>query len=414
VLKKVCDEAYRPLIDVFEENPQAKATVNICAVLTELLWECGHDDVIKGLRRLGERGQLEFTGSGKYHPILPLIPREEIERQIRRNHLSNRYYLGEAYIPRGFFPPELCYSKETLEPIIASRHEWILLSGTACPASWPMDIICEAGSEEERIAVFFRDDILSNRISFQSVDGQGFLEHLRQLQKGESDIYVITAMDAETFGHHIQNWEKLFLAKVYESLLPSESPYKTIKQRQRLAVQHRALFEFQKETPVGGIRVVTISQLLELFPRRMKVEPIPSSWSTTADDIKGHNFYPLWKDRGNPIHHLQWEHLDICLDIVKTALEVGDNPTSRKHGQIARGLLDEALHSCQFWWASKRQMWDINMVYLGLQQQQAVILNALKSIRSSGASQELKHKYYYQGIIARDIAYRISEGLVTG
>jgi hypothetical protein len=54
------------------------------------------------------------------------------------------------------------------------------------------------------------------------------------------------------------------------------------------------------------------------------------------------------------------------------------------------------------------------MVYLGLQQQQAVILNALKSIRSSGASQELKHKYYYQGIIARDIAYRISEGLVTG
>jgi hypothetical protein len=414
VLRKVCDEAYRPLIEVFEENPNAKVTVNICAVLTELLAECGYTDVIKGLRRLAERGQIEFVGSAKYHPILPLMPLEETERQIRRNHLANRYHFGEAYRPRGFFPPELCYSKDVLEPVIASRHDWMLLSGVACPAAWPMDIVYEAGFEEERIAVLFRDDILSNKISFQSIDGQGFLEHLRQLRKDGSNIYVVTAMDAETFGHHIQNWQNLFLAKVYESIAPPESTYKELKQRQPLAAQHKALFEFQKEPAAADIQVVTVSELLELFPMGPRIEPIPSSWSTSAEDIKARNFYPLWKDPKNPIHHLQWEHLEICLDMVKAALKAADNPASRQHAQIARALMDEAQHSCQFWWASKRPMWDINMVYLGLQSQQQVVLNALKSIRLSSASQDIKHQYYNQGIISREISHRIAEDLMTG
>jgi alpha-amylase/alpha-mannosidase (GH57 family) len=39
-----------------------------------MLMDCGHGDVIEGFRRLAENGQLEFTGTGKYNPILPLIP----------------------------------------------------------------------------------------------------------------------------------------------------------------------------------------------------------------------------------------------------------------------------------------------------------------------------------------------------
>lgn len=412
VLKKIVDEAYRPLLQVFQEHPSAKATINISGVLTEMLADFGYDDVVQGFRKLGERRQFEFTGSVKYHPILPLIPRAEIERQIRRNHMANRHFLGEAFVPRGFFPPEMCYSKDILEPIIASRHDWIILSGVACPTSWPMNVIYEAGFDVEHIAVFFRDDILSNKISFQSVDGQGFLDHLGKLRPEQGDIYVITAMDGETFGHHIQNWEKLFLASVYEAIIPPEESYTDIKQRKPLAAQHKELFEFQKEAPARDIKVVTISELMSLFPRGPRIEPIPSSWSTSAEDIKYRNFYPLWKDPKNPIHHLQWEHVDLCLDMVNSALQVSDNQASRHHAQIARALMDEALHSCQFWWASKRPMWDINMIFLGLQKQQQVVMNALKSIQTSNANRELKHKYQYQAIVSREIANRIGERLI--
>src|SRR5581483_9544072 len=82
VLRKVVDESYRPLIDVFRQYPYAKVTVNINGVLTEMLYESGYEDVIDGLRSLSEAGTLEFVGSGKYHPILPLLPDAEIRRQI--------------------------------------------------------------------------------------------------------------------------------------------------------------------------------------------------------------------------------------------------------------------------------------------------------------------------------------------
>ncbi|MBI2846505.1 MAG: hypothetical protein HYX82_01335, partial [Chloroflexi bacterium] len=125
VLRKVCEESYRPLLEVFKQYPHAKATVNICGVLTEMLWENGFGDVIQSLKELAEKGQLEFTGSAKYHPVLPLIPRDEMKRQIRRNYLTNRHFFGDVYSPRGFFPPEMCYSDSIIEPLLEARHEWI-------------------------------------------------------------------------------------------------------------------------------------------------------------------------------------------------------------------------------------------------------------------------------------------------
>ena len=78
VLRKICDESYRPLINVFKKYPHARVTVNINGVLTEMLYQCGHSDIIDGLNELADRGQIEFTGSGKYHPIF--------RGQMRRGH----------------------------------------------------------------------------------------------------------------------------------------------------------------------------------------------------------------------------------------------------------------------------------------------------------------------------------------
>ena len=157
----------------------------------------------------------------------------------------------------------------------------------------------------------------------------------------------------------------------------------------------------------------TISQLIDLFPPGSKIEPRPSSWSTSADDIRMQNYYPLWKDRNNPVHTMQWDHLGLTLEVAHKAFEMADNPASREYATIARNTLDAALHSCQFWWASKKPMWDINMIYRGLTLQREVLLNAYKAIQLSDYAPEVKKEYYYRVVAARYIFDQVTDYLYT-
>jgi len=418
VLKKVCQESYRPLVKLFQELPYAKVTVNINGVLTEMLDDHGMSDVITGLRKLGEKGQIEFTGSGRYHPILPLIPREEMFRQIVQNHQINSRFFGSAYTHHGFFPPEMCYSRDIVKPVLDTDHQWMILSGVACPVDWPMDIIHEIEYQGERLAVFFRDDVLSNRVSFRQTDATTFIKDLKGLKGNKQDIYIITAMDAETFGHHIPRWEEIFLAEVYETLQNTERPAKENKgspkhrdlmQPLPTAEQHSDLLRTVEAEET--IKVVTICELLDLFPRGQRVDPQPSSWSTTKDDLKVANPYPLWKAQGNTIHQFQWQTVKIAIEITHKAMGVATTEDSRRYAEIARGVLDSALHSDQFWWASRAPHWDVNLVNRGLMELREVILNAYKAIKLSPMSEEEKTEYYYRVIASREIRNKITDQL---
>jgi hypothetical protein len=413
VLEKVCNESYRPLVELFQAQKHAEATINMNGVLTELLHQHNFGDVIEGFRELAERGQVELVESGKYHPILPLLPEAEVARQIELNHGTNRRFFGEVYQPKGFFPPEMAYGRRMLKPLIDANLKWLIVSGVACPVEWPTDVINEIEVDGRRIAVFFRDDYLSNMISFRNLaGGEAFLDRLEMLGEGKGDIYVITAMDAETFGHHIKNWETLFLRQAYQAIESSQPTYDSIQQQTVLAHQHRRLFQLQKILETQEIQVVTMSDLLDIFPRGKTVEPFASSWSTTAEDIRAGNPYPLWLDKGNAIHRFQWEHNNLCLELLNQAQSQADNDDAHRFADIARGLMDMAVHSDQYWWASRRPMWDINLVNKGLLQQEEVALNAYRSVQVSGASQGEKKDSYRCVLATRDLRAKIQERLL--
>ena len=414
VLRKVCIESYRPLVELFTDLPYAKVTININAVLTEMLCDHGFEDVVKGLQELARRGQVEFTGSGKYHPILPLIPLPEMERQISQNHKTNKNLIGKYYNPKGFFPPEMCYSKEILKPIAESGHRWIIISGIACPVTWPTNIIHQVNVNGSKVAVFFRDNILSNKISFHNIDAAGFIEHLKQAQKShksKGNSYVITAMDAETFGHHIQDCEKIFLAKVYESIemdtIESVKPGSEPPPVAPVESQHDGLLASREVAEGKQIKAVTISDMLDVFPRGETIEPKASSWSTDAPDLDAGNPYPLWNSQKNAIHQYLWEHMDIAIALVNKAVAVAKDKNAKQYADNSRALLDAALHSDQFWWASRRPWWDPNLIYRGLIKQHEVILNAYKAIILSTCSSRVKKDYYYRVAAARDISNKI-------
>jgi alpha-amylase/alpha-mannosidase (GH57 family) len=412
VLRKICEESYRPLLKLFRELPNAKVTVNINGALTELLDDHGMSDVITGLRDLCEQGCLEFTGSAKYHAILPLIGQDEMLRQIVLNAQTNKQFFGDSYSPRGFFPPEMAYSRDIVKPVLEAGYKWIILGGVACPVAWPTNVVHGVSAGRQKLVTFFRDDILSNKISFHHLDASGFLDQLRQLQGDNTDIYVVTAMDAETFGHHIKNWEKLFLGEVYEALELMEPKGKSGKQLQRMVDTQKEIFQAAGKKDKTDIEVVTLSRLMEIFPPGQSIEPRASSWSTSLDDIKDGNPYPLWSGKGNVLHQLQWQHLKIAMDMTYKAMKVATTDPVKLHADLARNLLDKAMQSDQFWWASRRPMWDINLVHQGLLIQREVLLNAYKAIKMSDLSEDQKMEYYYRVVAGRDIRSKITDQLL--
>jgi hypothetical protein len=249
---------------------------------------------------------------------------------------------------------------------------------------------------------------------------------MQKSQKTKGDTYVITAMDAETFGHHIQDWEKLFLAKVYQSLetdmeklakpgnereLPLVSPSE-LEPAKVMAAQHGSLLQSREVAEGKEIKAVTISDLLDIFPRGETIEPRASSWSTENSDIDAGNPYPLWKSPNNMIHQYQWEHLDIAMAMANKAIAVAKDNSAKQYADNARALLDAALHSDQFWWASKRPWWDANLIHRGLTKQHEVILNAYKAISLSNCSVKVKKEYYYKVVAARDISNKITDEIL--
>ncbi len=91
-VRKITGESYKRIIDLLEEYPRVKITLNINASLTQQLEREGFGTLIERIGKLGERGQIEFVGSGAYHPILPELPRKEIVRQIKLNTKINQYH----------------------------------------------------------------------------------------------------------------------------------------------------------------------------------------------------------------------------------------------------------------------------------------------------------------------------------
>jgi len=395
VLRRVVQECYRPLLRVFQEYPGARATFNVNGVLTEMLDDHGYSDVPAGWRALAAAGQVEFTGSGMYHPILPLIPAAEATRQIALNDETNRRLLGAGYRPRGFFPPEMAWD-HALAPLVARAGlDWVVLSGIACPAEWPTTQVYREGAGSRDLAVLFRDDLLSNKIAFRITDVAGFLQDIRGVGPTGVDRYAVIAMDAETFGHHIPGWERDFLTPLFAALTAAVGTAPT-------AVPNPA--------PTPEVHLVTLSEIVDRLPAASVVVPRTASWSTTREDLDHHNPYPLWRHRGNEVHRLLWWHLEQALALLNLAEQWRD-PDGTQDFAAARAVADRALHSDQFWWASRRPHWSPAMVYRGLNMQRELILHAVRALNLSDAPDEARREAQERVAVARDLANRVTDRL---
>ncbi len=351
VIKQIVRESYFPLINALKQYPDTKITLNINGTLTEQLDDFGYSDLIEGIITLASRGQIEFTSSGKFHPLLPLIPEPEIKRQIKLNNQTNKHFFGKVYKPRGFFPPEMAISEEVLDVVNKMGFEWIIMSGIANSLpNFPINFISQ---HPNGLKLIFRDDYISIDCAFNKINNvDTFINRLKYTNTNE-DTYLILAMDGETFGHHVKLAISDFLIPLFKAL-PNQQ----------------------------DIRICTISEIVDIFPLGEKQKPRDSSWSTMPYDLAMDVPYPLWFNPENEIHIEQHRFLMFALTIVHLSAKYYESMDyeKRKIFDNARNLLDRGIHSCAQWWASKRPWYDTDMILRGLNEVLMASVDAKRSV----------------------------------
>lgn len=237
----------------------------------------------------------------------------------------------------------MAYSPLVAEVVQELGYKWIILDEVA--ATVPLDPT-KTYKNSAGLHFFFRERNASFKILSAQLGTADSLirEFSDRLDKNQ---YLLTAMDGETFGHHRLGLEQLLVDIYKEPRLPT----------------------------------VKISDLPALFPDTIVTEPRPSNWALTPKDLAAGNFYSRWDDPDNPIHHTQWELLNL-------ALRLGQNEPEPQRTQ-----LDAALHSDQFWWASARPWWSLEMIERGAYD----LLTAINSFKNvSAADKKQAYDLYIQ------------------
>lgn len=388
ILREIDKECYKPVFSILEEYDNAKFCLNINAVLIEMLYEYDLADTMEHLKNLVSENKIEILGTAKFHPILPLIPKKEAQRQIQMNEVINFKEFGR-WERKGFFPPEMSINSKVAKIVRDLGYKWVIMSGIACPVEWPYDKIY---TSPNGLQLFFRDDILSNKIAFKSIKAKEFVKEIKSMHKDKkqaykNNTYVIVGMDGETFGHHIKNYEKTFLGKTLEIINDNDD-----------------------------IKIGFISDLDRNFPiAKEKIIPKESSWSTTDADFKNGIPYPLWKHPDNNLHKYYWKIMNSLNNLINLVdkLNVTQNWDVENYYITARFFYDRGLHSCPVWWANpKRGTWSPNLIYKGVELLIKAALNAQMALVYAGKS-ELGEGYYdsislYHGLLLMEL-YDVSK-----
>src|SRR5438093_1547674 len=89
ILAQIVQQSYEPLTRIIREFEDLRFTLNVNFSLVELLNE-RFPQVIDNISKAYDSGTLELTTTGAYHPIFPLIPPSEIQKQLELNQRGNQ------------------------------------------------------------------------------------------------------------------------------------------------------------------------------------------------------------------------------------------------------------------------------------------------------------------------------------
>jgi hypothetical protein len=355
VLVQITDECYLPLAELFNSDLDPRFTLSVSHSLIQLLHDCGKDEVIVKLKNAVQTGHIEIMHSGAHHPIFPLISEAEVKRQIELDIQYKHAMLGD--IPkRGIFSPELCYKDELVPLYKELGFQWTIIDDQL------MEMYNIPRSDcyiyhIDGFYIFMRSSFWSDKITRREENwtGKKFLEHLNAEAKArDRDCYVIFAIAAETFGHHIKYYDETFLRQM--------------------------LYAIQDYDSIQLCRISDLLDINTLERERIQESRVnhpgfdffpPSSWATLPTDVQKGSDYPIVKSKSNRVHEKLWELTDLILDSTR------DIPWENNRNRDLRELLDKAFYSCQYFWASL-WYWNPGLIHMGIELQMRALYKCFR------------------------------------
>jgi hypothetical protein len=343
ILDRIVRESYLPLTRGLLQNERFRVVVNMNGALVDLLHETGHEEVLDNFRKLYQRGQIELTSSAKYHAFLPLIEEDEVKRQIIINNQTLEEVFGQSFQAQGFFPPEMSVNSHVLKIVSDSGFKWTCAAQLAKEDGTTPSKKVLYQDKDSGLYIFFRNKRVSSLIL--SAVCRNAQDLIKETQDIHDDEYWFCVMDAETFGHHRIGHEKMLFDilgnQFFEPVLAADL--------------------LKSGLPVG------------------KTAIRPSTWTNEEQDFwldkektqptEAKSFI-LWNDPENPIHKEQWDLTKLAIKTVHDAAGKGE---ASENYREARKMLDFALASDQYWWASAKPWWSLEMIEQGAFQLKSVI-----------------------------------------
>ena len=343
IVKKVAKESYSFLNNTYLNNKNAKVTININGILLEQLEKFKQENIIKDIKKLIEQKKVEIVGSTYFHPVLPLLPKNEIVRNIKMQEQALNHYFSIKK-PAGFFIPEMLYDKKLSKIIESFGYKWLILDQIAFNGKLENNFVYgkKYQLKNSKLKLVFR-----SRKASKSFVPQYLLD---LITKANPPKIMITATDAELYGHFHQDVNNLLK--------------KTLNNK--------------------NIKTITISEFLSQLSGNIEtVEPVACSWESTEQELKNKKPYILWNNPKNNIQKNIWQ-------LTKIALKYINEKKNDPNKDWARYHFNRGISSCVYWWASGKDFrlfappaWNPDEIIKGTEQ-------LIKSIRSLNALEKDK------------------------
>ncbi len=193
VFADAVDRCYARTVRLLGEHPHVATAIHVSGPLLDWL-ERHRPEVLRAIRVLVERGQVEVLGGGYQEPMLAILPDRDAELQLERMADRCEELLGQR--PRGMWLAERVWEPDLARVIARGGYRFTLLDDThlyAAGAPEPLGAYYVTDKAGDAVAVLPIDRGLRTRIPFADVDP--LLKYLQQAGR------VLTyGDDVEKFG----------------------------------------------------------------------------------------------------------------------------------------------------------------------------------------------------------------------
>lgn len=329
-VQQVLYSCYLPVLDLFLNNPQAKATLHISGSLSLVLEQLRIGAFFEKVKELQQRDQIELIHSPVYHPIVPLIPQDAVARQINQSKDILEYFYRTSG-QNVLFLPELAADSNTITQF-GKDFEYIIVDRTSIDT----DYVDNPFSEQQKVSSTETNLIVSNRMMtaiFRAypnwINQNALIDYI--YTHNSKELPVINANDVEVFGHHYE--ERIHILR---------------------ELMHHPEITIQKLSDTA--KNLTVHQTDTI---------IPSSWQTFPTEQAENNPYPMWLAPHNPLQQAYYALQHKAF----TALSSIPKPQDDK-GLIyssAEKHFDIGTASCHSYWLSNKPWWHPELAEAGAQ-----------------------------------------------